>query len=224
MPEFKVIHDPEREESSRGRKAFTFTVDGVPSLMWFPNASSVDHPGRPADYFVQRTIRRLQEGRSTEAFGDSFSPQVLPEGDVAVRGAIGKVPRAGRGKVLELPPQEDTPTTDIRGKPRVARPRYTYELDGKTSEESYHTEAEAKAACAIAAFMTRGKLGKVAAAQAALKEQFPDGEEVEVYACAEKHKVCAVVDGEEYAVGFEPDGSFRFKKVEVPRPAADQEE
>jgi hypothetical protein len=214
VPEFKVVHDEEREATSRGRKAFTFLVDGVPSLMWFPNASSEEHPGRPADYFAQRTIRRLQEGRSTEAFG---GPTVVNGGER--QHALGL--RAGRGKVVEAPQPEAEAAPDIRGKPRSARPRYKYELDGKSSEETYATEAEAKAACAVAAFMTRGRLGKLSAAQEALAEEYPDAE-CEVYVCDKRHKVCATVDGEDYVVGFEPDGTFRFKKMSELEP--DEEE
>lgn len=213
MPEFQIIHDEEREEQSRGRKAFTFTVDGVPSLLWFPNALDEEgHPGRPADYFVQRTIRRLQEGRSAEAFGDA-GPAIAVVGAVQVAQSVSRSPRKARGKVVtkEVPERAEA-VTDMRGKPREPRPTYTYELDGKPSDRTYATEKEAAAACAIAAFMTRGKLGRIPDAQAALEEQFPDCV-CEVYACPTQHKVCARVDDEDYAVGFEADGTFRFKKV-----------
>lgn len=203
MPKFKIIHDAERAEATRGRKAFTFTVDGVPSLMWFPDASSEDHPGRPADYFVQRAIGRLNAGRSTEAFGGPVA--------VASAGEVRAASQPARGRVEQLG-QPTEATIDIRGKPQSGRPRFTYTLDGKPSEDSYATEAEARAACAVAAFMTRGKLGKIQAAHSALQEEYP-GAECAVYVCDKRHKVCATVDGEEYHVGFEPDGTFKFKKL-----------
>jgi len=41
MADIKIIHDEQREKSSRGRKAWTLDVDGQPSMLWCPTEFAV---------------------------------------------------------------------------------------------------------------------------------------------------------------------------------------
>lgn len=205
----------------------TFLVDGKPSLKWFRECAV---EGLPKDYYVQRCIKRLQSGFSREAFGDA--PTILKDGvpvtvDVGdrvsaeeflvkagfdrsrVKAMLAKLPSGkGRGAVEEIP--ADGQRTTGSGKVVQARPRFRYVLDGKPSVETFPTEAAARAACAVQAFMTRGKLGTLGLIEAALRAAHP-GKSCEVWACAADHEIKASVDGKQVAIGWEPDGSFRFK-------------
>lgn len=145
MAEFKVTKDEGRE--SRGiRQCYTFLCDDEPSMMWFPT-----------EHAANRCISRLQQGRSREAFG----------GESLVRSAAGDVSsvdtQQGRGKVVkkdsEVTTEEVTMKSGLK-KVRETSGTFSYELDGCECEETFSSEQEARTACAIKAFMTRGKLGK----------------------------------------------------------------
>lgn len=217
---------------------YTFLVDGAPSLKWFRECTVL---GLPKTYYVDRCVARLKAGRSREAFGDApevrldgraLDPGAAPDRDriaAALRsqglgeGRVGHVLRTlsagggvhrGRGGLHREEPEpapasEGAPATRS-GKPSPSRPAWRYVLDGRRSTQSYPTEQSARAACAVAAFMSRGKLGRLAEAQGALEAAYPD-RPCKVWACAKEHCVRAKVDGAEYLIRWEPDGSFKFK-------------
>jgi hypothetical protein len=226
-------------EQTRG--FYSFLVDGVPSLKWYPECRV---PGYPVDYYVRRCINRLEAGRSAEAFGTAPTvvidgqpvtaaatdpnyssvlsqlqaagvPSDLAEQAVAV---LRRGSKSGRGSIREVQPTGNG-VAIIQGgrlKHRPAKSAYSYTLDGVESEESYPTADAARRVCAIRAFMSRHKLGQVPAAQAALEAQFP-GRACKVWACAEEHGICATVDGERYSIGWQNvAGTWtveKFKKI-----------
>lgn len=190
MAEFQVVHDPDRE--NRGIQCYTFLVDGVPSLKWFHRCHLSGHA---PTFYADRCIGRLKKGLSREAFG---GPAVMLAGASAA-------PPAGRGKVY----QAGTVAYTSKAGKSVERAAWKYDLDGQCCGETYPTEDAAKAACALAAFMSRGKLGRVGEAQAALEAAHP-GCSCKVSVCAKKHKVVAEVDGKPVAVAFTAAGvSFK---------------
>lgn len=232
--------DDKGAEQTRG--FYSFTVDGVPSMKWYPECRV---PGLPIDYYVRRCVKRLEAGQSAEAFG--ASPVVSLNGkpvalesaapdfaDVMTKLTVAGVPddlaakaidvlrrgsKAGRGSVREVAPK-GVPLAVVqngRTKMREAKPTYRYTLDDIECEEDFPTEAAAKRACALRAFMTRHKLGQIPAAQKALETAFP-GRACRVWACAKEHGICATVDGERYSIGWELLGgtwtATKFKKVE----------
>lgn len=227
MAEFTVVS----ERFEQGRLYYSFLVDGTPSLKWFPECKV---EGLAPTYHVDRCISRLKAGRSREAFGpapevsvggvplrtedDSQETKALeamksagvPE-SLAKQAVeqLKKLQGKGRGRVYSEEGKAPEGTTDS-GKPRTARPVWRYSLDGKPSEKTFPTEAAAREACATAAFMTRGKLGRLAEVKAALEAQFP-GVECKVWACKGEHCVRAKAGEVEYLIGWEPDGTFRFK-------------
>lgn len=195
MADFQIIHDEARGKTSAGRKVWTFTVDGTPSLYWCPT--------RPA---VERVISRLKMGRSREAFGGA----AVVAGDRVI-GTAG--PGSGRGSVTSRAPATPTHTVTMgsgRTKQRDNPSTWHYSLDGTECSESFASEAEARSACAIRAFMTRGKLGRIAEAQSALEARHP-GKTCKVYVCPQRHRIVGEVDGKEVHVGFDPDKGVVFK-------------
>lgn len=153
MPEFVIQEFPENHRLKR----FTFTVDGIPSLYWCPTRHA-----------VERVVTRLKLGRSGEAFGGAG----VTTGGVRVGYASpsGEDKKA-RAKVME----GDEIVTEIvtmksgTTKPREKRQGYIFELDKKIYEGTA-SEQETKTLCAVAAFMTRGRMGVNEEAQAAFKD------------------------------------------------------
>jgi hypothetical protein len=159
MAEFKVVEDAGRAERSRGRKSWTFTVDGEPSLAWCPTKAA-----------AERIVNRLRLGRSGEAFGGAGVASAGPQMATALSRGHDKPARAKVIQVGEVTTEEVVAKSG-KVKPRQKRPAFSFELDGKHREEFKTTsEAEAKAACAVEAFMTRGKRRRLAEAEAAFKE------------------------------------------------------
>lgn len=195
---------------------WTFTVDGQPSLYYSPN-----------EHGIRRVVERLRQGRSREAFGGSG---VVVDGAGVVQavahlpsaigsaGAEAQATKQGRGCVT----CEDGPVAmaATRANPKKVKPRggnarkvFRATVDGKCLGKTFASEAEAKAACAIACFMTRGKLGKLAETAAAFEAQL--GRKATVAVCPERHAVvCRDEAGVEYAFGVEPGGAIRFKAKE----------
>jgi hypothetical protein len=216
------------EGRERTRVFYSFTVDGVPSLHWLPQC---DVPGLPADYHIQRTLARLRAGRSKEAFGDAPRVEVdgqpvpataltdsrlaslrtqLEAAGVApalVQSTLQNLRQAsgqGRGSVHQVETSGEPTTVVSRGgqsKPREARPVWRYTLDGLDSTDTYPSEAAARAACALAAFMSRHKLGRLKEVQARLEAEFP-GQACRVWVCPQEHAIRATVDGVEYHIAW----------------------
>ena len=191
------------------RSFYSFLVDGVPSLKWLPECNV---PGLPKTYYIQRTINRLMSGRSSEAFGSN--PTVI---DGA--GRIMAMPhRAGRGVVRKIEPTVESTTVVRGGRTKTVEPKPTFRftIDGVESKEEFTTEQIAKTACAVAAFMTRGKLGAIPAALEKLKAEFP-GKDCKVWACPKDHEVKASVDGKLVAIAWVDVGDRkaveRFKEL-----------
>lgn len=232
MPHIEIIHDKELEARTGNRQAFTFLVDGIPSMRWFPNAESKEFPNRSADYFVQRCVSRLKDGRSSEAFGNvptvkvGASEVVVDANDdidekkieeqLAQMGldkkAIKQVlhvarvqKNKGRGKIVKnkaVPGEvQEIVLGSGKTKKRAARDKFKYVLDGKESVGEFHSEKEARAACSIQAFMSRGKLGKVQELQEFLEKEFP-GKKCKAFACAKQHCIRAFVEDKEYQVSW----------------------
>ena len=210
MPEITVVHDAARAASSGGRKAWTVLVDGAPSLYWCPS-----------EHAARRVASRLRAGRSGEAFGGAGL--VLPAGVLATsRGhpakARGKVVSAGEAVV------ETVTTKSGRVKPREKRPAFVFELDGKCDERrKFASEQEAKAACACAAFASRGRLGRFAEAEAAFLDAFGKKCKVQVLdlpGSALHGKVVAKDEGGGlWHVGFRSGGgAVKFVQVVGARP------
>lgn len=189
---------------------YTFLVDGAPSLFWQPECSV---PGLPKTYYIDRTINRLKAGRS-EAFGPPMvavgGKPVVPASALGLDGKEKK----NRARVFkdDTPPVLELVTVHGGGtKPRESRPGYRYELDGVTSAETYPSEAAARAACAVKAFMTRSKLGRLEEAKATFEAANP-GLSCTVYACPKEHTIYANVNGVKYSVGFASD-EITFKAL-----------
>jgi hypothetical protein len=199
MPEIKFIHDEQRATASRGRKGWTFTVDGALSLYW-----------APSEHAIRRVASRLLAGRSGEAFGGAG---LITPGAVTVtsRGHD----RPPRGKVLQAGEVtvETVTTKSGREKPREKRPVFVFELDGREPTATFASLAEAKVACATAAFMTRGRLGRFAEAEAAFKDQF--GKVCKVHLLGRKI-VAKDEAGGIWAVGLQEGHAPRFKLVVPP--------
>lgn len=197
MPEYKTHKCPERE--ARGRPCVSFTIDGAPTLMWWPICKE---ESLGWDYFARRAIKRLQAGRE-----DSLGGMVKP-----VRaGFQATAEDAPRGRVFSV--TTGTPTVNARGKTREAPARWKYALDGVESEKDYPTESAAREACACAGFLSRGKLGRLDAIRAAI------GEGATVGVCPERHRIVARdAAGVEYAVALDGEG------VRVKAKAATEEE
>jgi len=248
--EIKIVTGyPEKFQDASGtpqeRPYYSFTVDGVPSLKWYPECNV---PGLPKDYYVQRCLKRLQAGRSAEAFGSA--PAVAVNGQVVALAtaspdwsavekqleSAGVAPhlrekainamrlsaKQGRGEVKPIPAGEPiTVIKDGRREQREQRPKWTFLLDGQECGEEFPSEQAARAACAMKAFLTRHKVGQIPAALAKLQEEFP-GRECKVWACGEQHGICATVDGEAYSIGWVRVGETwtaeKFKKIEAGTP------
>lgn len=199
---YEIIHDPGRE--ARGIQCLTFTVNGEPSLKWF-------HPctieGLSRTYYVERCINALKAGLSREAFG----------GPVAtIRSADGPARQVnlnpgGRGKVFHEDAEAAETTTRSGKTVRRGGRRYRYSLGGQPSEESYPTEAAAKEACAVAAFMTRGKLGRLVEVESAFKSEYDQA----CVASMDSGSVIATAeDGTRYAVRLAAGEVPRFKVIQ----------
>lgn len=192
--EYKIVHDPDRE--GRGVQCLTFTVNGEPSMKWFHKCGV---EGLPEDHYVTRCIDRLKAGRSREVTGGPVVG-MTSGGDSKLLAE-----QKGRGRVF---PEDTKPTeTETGSGKRVKRSGtvYRYELDGEKSKETYPTEAKAKEALAVKAFMSRGKLGRLEEAQGAFTAFCKENKlgKGEVFVCPERHRVLARdKDGTEYVVGF----------------------
>lgn len=194
--------DNEGKEHTRG--FYSFTVDGVPCLKWWPECRV---EGMPKDYYAQRCIDRLKAGRS-DVLGKGAGVAAGGTGATVMSGGIGQRATIATVEVVKKPGTA-TVTYD--------RPRFRFILDGKESTETYPTEGLARGAAAIAGFMTRDKLGAIPDTLAILKEQF-SGQKCHVWVCPEEHEICATVDGQRYAISWARDsnGKFyaeRFKKI-----------
>ena len=184
----KVEIYQDKDRAKAGVQSWTFSVDGQPSGMWCPT-----------EYAAHRVVTRLEQGRSGEAFGRSVA--VAGDRDVRVAEALPKA----RGRVVEVPKKgkEKVALGSGKEKEREAKPSYKYVLDGKESADEYPTEAAAREACAFAAFMTRGKLGRLAEVEEAVKADCGedckaayDGKAVTVKTKSGKVYVARVVAGE----------------------------
>lgn len=190
---------------------YTFLVsddDGktwLPSMKWYRECNV---PGLPKTYYVERCINRLKAGRSSEAFGGH---QVVTEGGHVV--GISKAAKQGRATVKAA--SGPTEVKIVGGKPREARRGFVGVVDG-TSLGEFPTEAAAKSACAIHAFMTRNKLGRIHHAMERLQAEF-HGKECKVFACCERHEIVATVDGAEYSIGWLPPDQTESREWEVER-------
>lgn len=209
MPDIQVVHDLAREKSSEGRKAYTLTIDGQPTMYWCPT-----------EYAAKRVAQLLLEGRSGEAFGGAG---IVTPGNVVVisRGHD----KSGRGKVVSAGDvtTETVITKSGRTKVREKRPGFLYELDGKAHENKVvATEQEAKTLCAIHAFCTRGKLGRFEEAEKTFRDQYGKGCKVHVInlpgSALHRKLVAKDDDGGLWHVGMRPEGGpIKFVLV-VPAP------
>lgn len=201
MPEFKVYQDAKK--AARGLPSYSFTLDGAESLYWCPT-----------EHAANRVIGRLRLGRSGEAFGGAG---VATAGATTAAALTRGHKRPGRGKVVKAGEVtvETVTTKSGRVKPREKRPGFLFELDGKADESLVvASEAEAKAMCAVAAFKTRGKLGRFAEAEAAFRDK--TGKACKVHLVGRK-VVAKDEDGGLWAVGLQDGEAPRFKLV-VPAP------
>jgi hypothetical protein len=155
MATFEVHEFPEKHPTRR----FTFTVDGLPSGMWFPTRHAAD-----------RCVLRLKLGRSGEAFGGAG---LTAAGASVGYAALDGNDRQARAKV-EVGGEVTTETVEAksgRTKPREKRPGYVVTLDGLAYEGGTN-EQEAKGLAAVQAFLTRGKFGLKEEACEAFKDAF----------------------------------------------------
>lgn len=159
MPEITIVHDAKRAETSRGRKAYTLTIDGQPSRYWCPTEAA-----------AQRVARRLLLGRSGEAFG----LHVVSTDTQRVGGATRGHDKPGRAKVVAMGEVtvEEVTLKSGRVKPREKMPGFGFELDGKEPAETFASEQAAKVGAACAAFLTRGKHLRFAEAEAAFRDKY----------------------------------------------------
>lgn len=204
----EIKEDAARAEGSRGRKSFTLLIDGQPSLYWCPTRRA-----------AERVKERLERGRSGEAFGGNGVAATSTE--KVTTSAKGHA-LDGRGKVICVGERtvETVVTKSGREKPREKRPAFSFELDGKHHESIVAgSEEQAKALCAVAAFTTRGKLGKFALAEAAFKDQ--TGLDCKVQAAPELGGKVVAKDskGGLWLVGFKDGDSVKFSRVVPPKPS-----
>lgn len=211
MAEFKVFCDETRkgrvDKDGAPLECYTFAVNGAPSMKWFKPCLLPREQLPPAydaalpteEYYVRRCIGRLRQGRSREAFG---GPSLA----------------MGPGGVLVQ--QQAAPARGTVCRCDQTR-RWKYTIDGREAPDTYPTEAQAREACAAAAFMSRGKLGRFAEAAEAFRQCHGKGCEVRV----EGRGVVAVAEGcgTRYAVGFDAQG-VRFKALAPARQVATAEQ
>lgn len=165
---------------------WTFTVDGAETLIYCPT-----------EYAARRKVQRLQQGRT-----DALGGPVLMTGGGPVRTA------APRARVFRED-GEPSYTTTRAGKRREVPKGWRFELDGTCCQGTYATEAEAREACAVRAYLTRGKLGRLKEAEEAFVAQHGKPCEVKV----QGGKITAhAEDGSCHSVGFFP-GQVRFKEI-----------
>ena len=191
MSDISIIHDAAREVSSRGMKAFTFTIGGQSSGYWARTKAA-----------IERVVTRLKLGRSGEAWGGAG---VVTVGDKEVATANSRGhDKPARGKIVKAGEVTTSTVTTKSGKEKIreTRPGFIYELDGKASDKIVTSETEARQLCATHAFMTRNKLGRFAEAEAHFKDQF--GKTCKIHCVPEfGHKVIAKdQDGGLWSVGF----------------------
>lgn len=188
--EYKVVKDESKvgkvDKNGAPLECYTFTINGMPSMKWFKPCMV---EGLPEDYYVQRCIGRLRNGRSREAFG----------GPIVTAGVDGNVfvsaTQPPRGFVSRC----------------AHRKRWVYTLDGSEASETFPTEAMAREACAIAAFMTRGKLGRLAEAAEAFRAEHNKACDIRV----EGHGIVAHSEcGARFAVSLTAGNAPRFKRME----------
>lgn len=189
----EIYQDKEREAKGI-TQCWSFRVDGAESGFWSPNR-----------YAIERCISRLKEGRSSEAFGDTVN--VMANGVKVAEAKMGA--SKGRAKVTCHTPMASTATRKTKSgkeKPAINRPVYRAELDGEHIGD-FPTEKEARAACAIKAFMTRGK--------ASLHGKTVQTEAGKTLQVTYTGKGLRAVDkeGNEYAVGYRSDGKHVIKLI-----------
>lgn len=156
---FQVYQDPSREK--RGVPSWSFKLDGQPAMYWSPTRAA-----------AERVIARLLEGRSREAFGGMGAVVLGTEEAARVKGTPGQAP--GRAKIHrgEHVVTRKEKMKSGREKVREVQPGFKLELDGKLLGEEVATEAAAKATLAVEAFKTRGRLGKLPAAEEEFRRRF----------------------------------------------------
>lgn len=196
MPEFTVVKDTQREKATGGRKVYTFLIDESPTLRWYPT-----------EHAVRRAIERLKLGRS-----DVFGGPAIVVGSTRVGEARMKGQPPVRAQVYKGEPRKEKVTMKSGKEKEREVETFVAELDGEKVGE-YPTEAEARCAAACAAWKAGGKLKHMEKAKAELEAAYP-GCECDVFACPERHKIVATVDGEEHYVGITPDGEITVKVAE----------
>lgn len=201
LPKVEIYQDTVKAE--RGLASWSFRIDGQESLYW-----------SPTEYAARRVVTRLLAGRSGEAFGGGGVA-----GAVAVSYAGKNGDRKARAKVF----QHGEMTTGVKitksgkEKPVEKRPAFKFEIDGKVYEDFMAiTESEARIACAVESFKTRGKLNPNLHKRA--EEEFEERFKKKCKVHQVERKIIAKCEDQSlYLVGFEPDGEIKFKMI---RPAA----
>ncbi len=160
MAKYNIFKNEDKEKA--GLPCLSFTIDGYETMMWF---SPCKVNGLNENYYVERCINRLKQGRS-EAFG---GPGVVQNEKLLASG------RKVRARTFESSPR-----------------RWKYELDGKACEEHYPTESLAKEACAVKEFLTRGKLGRLKEIEESFKTKH--GKECKAYVKNNKITIDAADD------------------------------
>lgn len=180
---------------------WTFSVDGQNSGMWCPN-----------EHAARRIVNRLLQGKSREAFGGAVA--------VSAGAGVSAQNQGGRGKVYQ---SEEKIEPKIRklgsGKEKTASTKTVWvaEVDGKEVGK-YENERDARVACAVKAFMSRGKLGRLKEAEEKFKELHGKAATVTY----DGKTVKAVTkSGEEYAVGLTPGREPYFKPLLMQEPEED---
>lgn len=225
--EFKIVREEFPEPGPEGTPVlvpwYTFHVsdDGgqtwLPSLKWYRECVTA---GLPKTHFVDRCIGRLKLGASREANGDGL---VLMKDGAPVGLAMPQGGRIGRGAVFQKDGPAETELVPTRGgaKLREKRRPWCAQVDGALladrdgSPVEFPDEKSARGAMAIHAFMTRGKLGRIAHAREQLMALVPGGKEYRVWACCGQNSVRATVDGVEYALAWtrDPEGQWTVESA-----------
>ena len=231
MHEFKIISQDFREGvnpdgSPLMRTYYSFHVsdgkDWFPSMKWFPICTVA---GLPKTYYVERCINRLKAGASREANGDAL---LVMQGADVVGLAKVKGGKSGRGEVFQDSGPAKVEQVKSHGgqvKPREERKKWKAKVDGAElcgvdgKPVEFPDEKSARAATAIHAFLTRGKVGRISHARERLEELVPGGSVYAVWTCCKENSIRAAVDGVEYAIGWAKDSSGQWF-VEKVKPMA----
>lgn len=151
MANIEVYQDADK--ASRGTQSWTFRVDGQASGLWCPT-----------EHAARRVVSRLLAGRSREAFGGAV---IATAGGTVV--AMRSQPARACVECVETPVAEMRKLGSGKSKPAVAQSSWRATVDGK-EVGVFGSEPEARAACALRAFMTRGKLGRLKEAEEAFRQ------------------------------------------------------